>query len=288
LKGASAEEIAIRRLEVTKDYSGIGYFKTLAGILPTIFSYYCFISYLKFKKHFFIFIITLFLSMLTLIINGEKAPLVFYFLGLLVSYSSVKDISKKIYFFALLLIFSLIFLMYIILFQFDSSDYLLYILIERLFIAQEAAVFYAADYFSSHNVLGLSSMDTIFNKLLNITPAPRASEIFMYQYLPTMVENGGWNVNGFFAHETFSNFGYIGVVFGSFYGGIVNSLLCIFFRTRKKTLLTMSFYSFFIVSVTTVISNFNAMLFNTQLILIFIIYILLSFLDRGGKYHVSK
>ncbi|EBP6822064.1 oligosaccharide repeat unit polymerase, partial [Salmonella enterica subsp. enterica] len=282
LKGASAEEIAIRRLEVTKDYSGIGYFKTLAGILPTIFSYYCFISYLKFKKHFFIFIITLFLSMLTLIINGEKAPLVFYFLGLLVSYSSVKDISKKIYFFALLLIFSLIFLMYIILFQFDSSDYLLYILIERLFIAQEAAVFYAADYFSSHNVLGLSSMDTIFNKLLNITPAPRASEIFMYQYLPTMVENGGWNVNGFFAHETFSNFGYIGVVFGSFYGGIVNSLLCIFFRTRKKTLLTMSFYSFFIVSVTTVISNFNAMLFNTQLILIFIIYILLSFLDRGG------
>ncbi|EBR9559983.1 oligosaccharide repeat unit polymerase, partial [Salmonella enterica subsp. enterica serovar Pomona] len=222
-------------------------------------SYYCFISYLKFKKHFFIFIITLFLSMLTLIINGEKAPLVFYFLGLLVSYSSVKDISKKIYFFALLLIFSLIFLMYIILFQFDSSDYLLYILIERLFIAQEAAVFYAADYFSSHNVLGLSSMDTIFNKLLNITPAPRASEIFMYQYLPTMVENGGWNVNGFFAHETFSNFGYIGVVFGSFYGGIVNSLLCIFFRTRKKTLLTMSFYSFFIVSVTTVISNFNAM-----------------------------
>ncbi|HGY9088367.1 TPA: oligosaccharide repeat unit polymerase, partial [Escherichia coli] len=28
LQGASADEIAVRRLEVTKNYSGIGYFKT--------------------------------------------------------------------------------------------------------------------------------------------------------------------------------------------------------------------------------------------------------------------
>lgn len=262
-QGASADQIAIRRLEVTKNYSGIGYFKTLAGVIPIILSYYCFIAYLRFKKHFLLFVFITFISILTLAINGEKAPLVFYFLGLLVSYSSVRKISKKVYVLSSVLIFFLILLMYIVLFQFDNSDYLLYILIERLFIAQEAAVFYAADYFSSHSSLGLSSMDTIFNKILNVTPTARASEIFMNQYLPSMVANGGWNVNGFFAHETFSNFGYMGIVLGSMYGGIVNSLLCIYFRAREKTLLTMSFYSFYIVSVTTVLSSFNAMLFNT-------------------------
>ncbi len=287
-QGASADQVAVRRLEVTKDYSGIGYFKTLAGILPVILSYYCFISYLKFKKHLPLFIFIAIISMLTLTINGEKAPLVFYFLGLLVSYSSVREVSKKVYVFSLLLIFSFILTMYIILFQFDDLEYILNILTERLFIAQEAAVFYAADYFSTHSALGLSSMDTVFNKILNIIPAPRASELFMYQYLPGMVENGGWNVNGFFAHETFSNFGFMGVIFGSTYGGIVNSLLCIYFRTREKTLLTMSFYSFYIVSITTVLSSFNAMLFNTQLILVFIIYILLSFIDRGKKHAVPK
>ncbi|HHA1915563.1 TPA: oligosaccharide repeat unit polymerase [Enterobacter asburiae] len=287
-QGASADQIAIRRLEVTKNYSGIGYFKTLAGVIPIILSYYCFIAYLRFKKHFLLFVFITFISILTLAINGEKAPLVFYFLGLLVSYSSVRKISKKVYVLSSLLIFFLILLMYIVLFQFDNSDYLLYILIERLFIAQEAAVFYAADYFSSHSSLGLSSMDTIFNKILNVTPTARASEIFMNQYLPSMVANGGWNVNGFFAHETFSNFGYMGIVLGSMYGGIVNSLLCIYFRAREKTLLTMSFYSFYIVSVTTVLSSFNAMLFNTQLILVFIIYLLLSILDGRRKHAVPE
>lgn len=148
-QGASADQIAIRRLEVTKNYSGIGYFKTLAGVIPIILSYYCFISYLRFKKQFLLFIFITFISILTLTINGEKAPLVFYFLGLLVSYSSVRKISKKIYLLSSLSIFSLILVMYVVLFQFDNSDYLLYILVERLFIAQEAAVFYAADYFSS-------------------------------------------------------------------------------------------------------------------------------------------
>ncbi|MCR1303973.1 MULTISPECIES: O-antigen polymerase, partial [unclassified Enterobacter] len=138
-QGASADQIAIRRLEVTKNYSGIGYFKTLAGVIPIILSYYCFIAYLRFKKHFLLFVFITFISILTLAINGEKAPLVFYFLGLLVSYSSVRKISKKVYVLSSVLIFFLILLMYIVLFQFDNSDYLLYILIERLFIAQEAA-----------------------------------------------------------------------------------------------------------------------------------------------------
>ncbi|MCV5341853.1 oligosaccharide repeat unit polymerase, partial [Escherichia coli] len=90
-----------------------------------------------------LFIFITCISTLTLAINGEKAPLVFYFLGLLVSYSSVREITKKIYVFSAFLIFSLILIMYVVLFQFDNSDYLLYILVERLFIAQEAAVFYA-------------------------------------------------------------------------------------------------------------------------------------------------
>ncbi|MCR1330795.1 oligosaccharide repeat unit polymerase, partial [Enterobacter sp. BT1131] len=49
-----------------------------------------------------------------------------------------------------------------------------------------------------------------------------------------------------------------------------------------------SFYSFYIVSVTTVLSSFNAMLFNTQLILVFIIYLLLSILDGRRKHAVPE
>lgn len=154
---------------------------------------------------------------------------------------------------------------------------------ERIFIAQEVAVFYSADFFSHNDFLGFSTMDNVFTKIIGLIPNMRASELFMYEYVPGMVQNGGWNVNGYFAHEAYSNFGIVGVWLGSIYGGVMNAILCIYFRTSRKTELSLCFYSFFAISVTTLISNFNAMLFNTQLILLFIIYLFFKACDRKRK-----
>ncbi|WP_336817985.1 O-antigen polymerase [Cedecea sp. MMO-103] len=285
LTGTSSDLVSLRRLEITKDYQGIGYFKTLALILPSIISYCYLIKFLIKRKRstFFVMVFTLLMSIFSLSLNGEKAPLIFYILGLLVSYSMIKPVKKKMLLFFGLFLFCVILVFYIILFQFSDSNYMLYIIIERIFIAQEVSVFYAVDYFNNHQFLGFSTLDNLFNKLFDITPGMRASELFMHYYLPVMEKNGGWNVNGFFAHESYSNFGYAGVIIGAIYGGVVNALVCGFFRTTVKTELVLAFYAFFAISVTSTLSSFNAMLFNTQLILVFVIFMCFRLFDKGIK-----
>lgn len=288
LSGNSPEQIALRRLAVTKDYDGIGYFKTLALVMPSILSYYYFVKRLinPHKKIIlnFLVLLSVLLSVFTLILNGEKSPLMFYFLGLLVVYSTIRPLKIVTLFMFGLSGVGVLFFMYIILFQFGDTNYMLYIIIERIFIAQEAAVFYSADYFANSQFLGFTSLDNIFTKLLGFTPQLRASELFMYKYVPEMVSNGGWNVNGYFPHETYANFGLFGVILGAVYGGVINAWLCIFLRTRNKSALNLSFYAFYSVSVTTILSSFNAMLFNTQLILVFAVYMLIKAYDKKKIY----
>ncbi|SMG26044.1 O-antigen polymerase [Cedecea sp. NFIX57] len=285
LTGASSDIVSLRRLEITKDYQGIGYFKTLALVLPCIVSYCYLIRYsIRKKKNTLIaFLFTTLISIFSLSLNGEKAPLIFYIIGLIVSYSTVRPVKKKVMLFLGLIIFLIILMLYIVLFQFSDSNYMLYIIIERIFVAQEISVFYAADYFTQHQFLGMSTLDNVFNKLFGITPGIRASELFMYYYLPVMAKNGGWNVNGFFSHESYSNFGYLGVILGAIYGGVVNALICRYFRSTIKTELVLGFYAFFAISVTSLLSSFNAMLFNTQLILVFIIFLCARLFDKGIK-----
>lgn len=128
INGSSAEEVALRRLAVTKDYQGIGYFRTLALIVPTILSYYYVIKLVNHNKKILILILTLFsfvLSVITLILNGEKSPLIFYFLGLLVTYSSVRPLKIRTIFLFLICTTAVVVFMYVILFQFGDIRYIL-------------------------------------------------------------------------------------------------------------------------------------------------------------------
>ncbi|MEM8423093.1 O-antigen polymerase [Morganella morganii] len=280
--GSSATEIALRRIEITRDYGGIGYIKTLALTLPFILTYYSICEFAdKKNKNRFIFVcLAMLISVITIVLNGEKAPLVFYLLGIIITVSLIKPISAKTLLSLLIIVLSVIILLYFVFFDFTQISYLFYIMVERIFIAQEAAMFYATVYFSSHDYIGISSISNIFTKLLSIEATPRASEIFMKEYLPSMLDNGGWNVNGYYAHEAYSNFGIIGVILGSIYAGIINALICIFFRGGNRNSLTVAFFIFFTISITTVLTSFNYMLFNTQLILLFIIYLILTSINK--------
>ncbi|MEY1424489.1 O-antigen polymerase [Morganella morganii] len=280
LNGSSATEIAIRRIEVTRDYTGIGYFKTLALTLPFILTYYSICEFFNKKGPILPLIISIVISIITTLLNGEKAPLLFYFIGVIITISYLKPLKLRNTIFLLIITTVCTLSLYIVFFDSSNFLYLLYIIVERLFIAQESAMFYATTYYANHDYIGLSSMNNIITKILLIEPSPRASEIFMSEYLPNMVDNGGWNVNGYFAHEAYSNFGILGVIFGSIYAGIINALTCIFFRYSKKSSLSISFFAFYSISITTVLTSFNYMLFNTQLILLFFIYLTLITINR--------
>lgn len=279
ISGSSPTEVAIRRIAVTKDYEGVGYFKTIAQFLPVILCYYQVFRLHNNSTSKLIVFGSFVFSSFILIVNGEKAPLIFFIIGFILCISVYRPLSRKILIYFTLMIFSFLVFLYILLFQFNDVDYLLKIIIERVFVAQEAAVFYAADYFSNANYLGFSTLDNLITKVFGLVAEPRASELFMYKYLPDMVANGGWNVNGYFGHESYSNFGWIGVFIGSIWGGATNSLLCIYLRATRKTEITMAFYVFFSISVTTLLSSFNLMLFNTQLILVFMFFIFFKCLD---------
>ncbi|MBW5408393.1 O-antigen polymerase [Morganella morganii] len=278
--GSSATEIAIRRIEVTRDYTGIGYFKTLALTLPFILTYYSICEFFNKRKSILPLTASIIISIITILLNGEKAPLLFYFIGIVITISYLKPLKLRNILLLLLITIISILALYIIFFESSNLSYLLYIIAERIFIAQESAMFYATTYYTTHDYIGLSSMNNIITKILLIEPSPRASEIFMSEYLPNMIDNGGWNVNGYFAHEAYSNFGICGVIFGSIYAGIINALICIFFRCSNKNTLNISFFSFYSISITTVLTSFNYMLFNTQLILLFLIYLTLITINR--------
>lgn len=284
ISGEDPLTIAIRRLEVTRDYNGIGIIKTLALTIPIITSYtffsIVFSSKRNFKKLFLCLSFSLFVVTL-LLLNGEKATVIFYMLGLVVIYSFIKNISimKLTLFFILSIL--LIVISYVFFFQFESLNYLTYILLERIFIAQEVSAFYSADYFINNDFIGLGSMNnSLTRNLLQIEPSPKISEIFMHYYLPVMINNGGWNVNGYFAHESYAIGGWLTLISGAIIGGSINALLCIYFRRKEKNILNISFYAFYSISFTTILTSFNYMLFNTQLILIFIIYLSINFLAK--------
>ena len=276
IQGYSPTEVALRRIEVTKDFQGVGIFSTLAITLSFIFPYYLFARTLAEKTWFskYLFLAILLVSVLVLTLDGQKATIIFMLLGFLYVY---RLCGGEIKFFGIFVLLAIILItlgfLYVVVMGTDLDNQLFALVLERIFGAQAVAAFLVFDFYSPNNFIFFNSMTGSIFKLLVSHPVPRSSELLMEIYYPGLKEIGGWNVNGIFVHEAYSNFGWGGILIGSIYVGIANAILCNFFLSIKKTPLNISFFVYFSISFASILTSFNDQIINTRSILIFLLFL---------------
>ncbi|QQT59136.1 O-antigen polymerase [Acinetobacter johnsonii] len=269
---------AIRRIEITKNLNLYAntYIIAFGTIISQIFSIQLVIrakNNLKEKllKYFMILI-----SISFLITTSEKAPIVFYLFSIYMAYTLTQKKILKLNFRIILYFAILLFSIY---YFFVSNDLveIKKLIFERIFFAQMAIVYYSVDYYNSSNFIGIGSLGGFFNKLFDISKLPPSSETLMQVYFNEMIESGGWNMNGIYISEAWSNFGWFGVILGPIYVGIVIGILYIILA-RTKTSFGKALLVFATCSSFSFLTSFNIYLYNTIFVLLVVIIILRYFM----------
>lgn len=264
---------AIKRIDITRDLSLYAntYFIALGSLVAQLFSIQLVcrnkVSFVE-KSLKYIMII---LSMLFLLTTSEKAPIIFYILALYISSGFAKNKILKVNF---KLIASFVFVVFFIYYFIVADDFneIKNLVFERIFFAQMAIVYYSLDYYNSTNFIGLSSLGGFFNKLFQLPVEKASSEVLMASYFHEMLAGGGWNINGIYISDAWSNYGVIGVVVAPIYVGFVVAVLYLFLvRVRgtfgKALLVYCSAMSF------SFLTSFNLYIYNTIFVLIVMIFL---------------
>lgn len=275
-----AEQIALRRIEVTKDLGLISntYIISIGSLLAYILPY----SYLAFssikRKYYFHTFISFFIAIIFILSTGEKGPFLFFILGALVTYSYsrgyVNKISLRLMLVSILLLFSIYYL-----FVSNDIELVLSLIFDRIFIAQVISVYLSYDYYSCLGDIGYSSFANIITKIFDIKTVAPASEQLMANYFPEMIALGGWNVNGLFISEAWANYGIIGVILSPFLVGLENAVLISVLARFNKSPIQCAFYAFFTIKCAYFLTSFNAYLYHSDWIVTAIVLSLILFLN---------
>lgn len=262
---------ALRRIEVTKDLNEFAntYIIAFGVIISQLFSIQLVIRNNKKMREKFLKVVMILLSILFLLTTSEKAPIIFYLFSIYMASNVGKGRRVKVNIkFGVYLFFLLLSIYYI----FVSSNLLEIknLIFERVFFAQMAVVYYSLDYYNYSNFIGLSSLGGIFNKIFGLTPVQPYSEVLLKVYFNEMLAGGGWNINGIYIAEAWSNFGKLGVFLSPIYIGVVLAISYILLFKVKGTF-GKSLMIFFTASSFSFITSLNLYIYNTNLVLIVII-----------------
>lgn len=278
--GYDSFSVAIRRNEVTEFFDGVGIIKGISIIFIQILAIYTFLYYFNKRKKILLFLISFSLASYVLLMTGEKANFIIFVFSIILSYVySVSKINFKYISFIFMIIIFIIFFMYIFIMNSDLNN-ILFKINERIFIAQAIAPFLSFDYYINHNFIYFNSMESSIFKIFNEEKVQRSSELFMTHYYPGMREQGGWNINGIYIHEAFSNFGFLGLILAPIYVGVINGLIIQFFIKQKKTILNVTFFSYLSADIFSILTSFNQLLFNTKVIILFLFLFLFYGLNK--------
>lgn len=273
LTGHSALDIAIRRIETTRDISNIGspYIISFGKMLILLASLAYAYIYKNTGKRRMAWATSFFIASLSILSSSEKAPLAWFFLSSLLAYKmgtgEQPRFSLKYIIITLLSILGLY-----VLFYRDHENSILELASDRIFIAQAAAPYLAFDYY--HNFfgdIGFSSLNNFFTSLAGLASRPPASEILLDRFFPEMVDLGGWNVNGIYIHEAWANFGIVGLIFFPILVGVINGIIFTFLAKSKPTPINAALLSFASANCTPFLTSANAYIYNSEAIIILII-----------------
>lgn len=275
---------ALRRIEITKDLNKIAntYVVAFGVIIAQIFSIQLVLRNNKALREKILKFIMILLSFSFLLTTSEKAPILFYLFSIYMAYAislgKVMKVNVKI---TLYSFFSILAIYYI----FVSKNLLEIknLIFERVFFAQMAVVYYSFDYYNYSNFIGFSSLGGVFNKIFELRPVPPYSEVLLKFYFNEMLAGGGWNINGIYIAEAWSNFGYLGAILSPIYVGVVLATFYIILFKIKGTF-GKALMVFFTTSSFSFLTSLNLYIYNTNLVLIIIIilfkYLLIRLLKK--------
>lgn len=269
-------EIGAQRLRiiVSREFSGITIIRNLLGITMTPLLSYIAFSYYKLtkdKKWKNLFLLLFLMSLIIITYDLSKAPILIYILGIMVIFTihngKIKFNRLVIYFIIIIL---LILSMYMIIFNtsFDDLTNINTGPVGRIVYGQISALFLTFEVFpyeiaflkgeSLPSFLGGNSL--------------RSSEIIMSIYGQHGVKDGTAGVmNTVFIGEAYANFGWLGVIIGSIYVGILIQLLLIIFLRIRKTPLNIAFFTFFAIKIP-LSGGFVDFFYNPLLLFLLILY----------------
>lgn len=277
LNNFSPTEIALRRIAVTKDLYKIAntYIISFGTVLAYFSTYSLYGLYVGRDTLFckMLFYISFFMSCLYLLLSGEKASIVFFLLGLLFLFKFNKGQSLKVGMKLFTLVLAILFSIYYLLVS-DDAFKIVNLLVDRLFIAQVISVYLSVDYYSFWGDIGFSSMDNFVTKLLDLTFEVPASTKLMQVYFHEMIAVGGWNLNGLYIHEAWSNFGFLGVVVAPIYVGSLNLIFLRFVLSFKKTAFSTALHAFSLLKCIYFLTSFNSYFYHSDWIWLTLILLL--------------
>ncbi|WP_335968767.1 hypothetical protein [Acinetobacter bereziniae] len=274
---------AIKRIEVTKDLNKYAntYLIAFGNIVSQVISLQLIFRNNRLLYERILKIFMCVLAILFLLTNGEKAPILFFFFAMYISYLLSNGKVAVINFRLLLYSLCLVMLVYYLVVS-DSLVEIKNLVFERVFFAQMAIVYYSLDYYGDENFIGFNSVSGVFNKILDLDVVPPSSEILMKVYFNEMLAAGGWNINGIYISEAWSNYGWFGVILGPIYVGTVVAILYVFL-TRTKDSFGKALLIFYTCCSFSFITSLNIYIYNTVFILILFIVFFREFLLRVFK-----
>lgn len=289
---SDATELAVTRIQVTKNFSGNTYVRNIImSALTPILSY---ISYVYMRatnqdKWKALFIILFICSVLSKTYNFEKAPIVwylFYFYIIEILMGNIKSIKNLLWIGATGTAIMLFFY-YVIL---DYTGKLFTIsggLGGRIFMTQITTLFSHVEIFPDIcPYLEGASLPRIYAMLLSLNSSGiRSGRVVMELVHPEAVKAGTAGVmNSVFIAEAYANWGWVGVIIAPIYVGVLYSSFSCFFVKQKKTPLLIIAYLIIVLNFSQIfIGGFVDYLYPILVVLMLMVVLGISILKNRGK-----
>ncbi|MFY0741930.1 O-antigen polymerase [Solibacillus silvestris] len=277
LRGDS-ELASIQRRDNKVNFGGIIYIKNILGyyFVPLV-TYYIYCLKYKFNSNFFklAFIFSLIMTVILLTFDTQKAPIVYFVLGMLVVETLIKG---KIPFMKLIIVFItsafLIIMMYIIVTKQEIGNLLKFdsVIMYRLFVGQIGGYYLSLEWFpnviSDHTYF--SGLPTFILNFFGINNIESARLLMMY-FNPEGIKLGNAGlISSYYLGEAWANYGLIGLLISPIVVGFVVQSVHNWLITSKKDPFNIALYS--IVTIKWVITGgFVGFLFLKVLIIPFLL-----------------
>lgn len=281
----NSEQANVDRITSRRNFEGIIYIKNLLGliIIPVI-AYYSYIFFRLKKSLFFflIFVINLFIALILVSHDVQKAPIAFFILGFAVVEVFIsKGLSLKAFGLFFGLPVALILIGYSLTTEADSLD--------QLFRFNSG--FYGRTFISGYLgfPLSLELFPEVITQETYMVGVPRVFQgghpaglqesarlLKIYTHPETIRAGTGNLYSGFYMGEAWANYGYIGLLIAPFIVGFVVQSIHLFLLMHKKNPLILAFYAALTIK-WVVGSGFVSFLFLKMLIWPILLYGLINF-----------
>lgn len=252
LKG-NMSEAAIERVEVRYNFGGVEYVRNLLGyLMMPIFAYYAGIHAVARRKliYWIFFALNFLMAALLLVLDTQKAPVVFFFIGLLILYTLTNGgVSKKrfvAYFVSAILLIGVGYSVTTKKDMWGQISNLDSALWGRVFVSEYGGYLLSLELFP--DVIKQPTWQIgVPTFILDWVGAEKeeSARLLMKYINPEGVARGEANlISSYYLGEAWANYGILGFLLAPFVVGVVVQSVHIFLLKKPKEPLIMAFYSY--------------------------------------------